>query len=154
MPCHTGLWWGPGGHSPKKVTSLHVLQRSRSLQLSILRHSSAPTISRGSLLGGAGLCSSISSAVAVFPSLNLSPLRPHAALLCLSHLLQTSSLHVNSFLHPFSPPSFQCLAQNFLCDLIPHPSCDALASTIFASSPLSFTFFLLSSLFSQGKSSL
>ena len=47
---------------------------------------------------------------------------------------------------PVSPPSFKCSAQNFPLDLISSPSYDESVSTIFASSPISFTFFWLPSL--------
>ena len=43
---------------------------------------------------------------------------------------------------PFSLPSFQGLAQDFLHDLISSYSYDVLVSTIFASSPVSFCFTL------------
>ena len=45
VPCYTGSWGGPGRHSHKRVTSAYTLRRSRSLQLSIPGHSSAPSIS-------------------------------------------------------------------------------------------------------------
>lgn len=44
------------GPCSKRMASLYILQRSRSLQLSIPGHSSAPSISHQSMLGLAGPC--------------------------------------------------------------------------------------------------
>ena len=49
-------------------------------------------------------------------------------------------------LFSFSLPFCKCSSSNFLCDLISSPFCDVLVSAIFASSLISFTFFLLPSL--------
>ena len=37
--CYAGSWWGPGRHSPKRVASPYIFQRSKCLQLSIPGHS-------------------------------------------------------------------------------------------------------------------
>ena len=122
-----------GGTLPKRVTSPYILQKSRSLQLSIPGHSSALSIShKPGWLGRS--CISISSA-AIFSSQTSQ---------------QTSSLTVRPHGRPsslsLSPPSFKCSAQNFLCDLISSPSYGVVVSTIFASSSVFFTLFWLPSL--------
>ena len=59
-----------GGTCPKRVASLYVLQRSKSLQLGIPGHSSAPSISHKSMLAEAGPHTAPSA-------LSLHPFSPH-----------------------------------------------------------------------------
>ena len=47
VPCYTGSWWSPGRHSPKRVASPYILQRSRTLhswsQISLFLVRQVPT---------------------------------------------------------------------------------------------------------------
>ena len=116
MLCYTGAWQGPGGTSAKRMTSLYILRRSRSLQLIIPSQSSAASISHKSMLGQAGPCRALSVLLPSSPCRlpngpSLSYGRPHAYSL--------NTLWWTSFF--FSLPSFKSSAQNFLHDLISGP---------------------------------
>ena len=97
--CHVTLGHGgvQGGARPNRVASPHVRQSSRSLQLSIPGHSSAPSISHKSMLGLAGLRTAPSALPLSSPSRlpsgpPLSDSRPRGML-----LLQTT------WLPPYTP---------------------------------------------------
>ena len=116
----------------KRATSPNVLQKSRSQQLSIPGHSSAPRISCVSVLIQTGPRSSTSSATIFARPPDLQASRPHGRLifdLMLLRLLQ-----------------FKCLAQNFFWGQTSGSSYGALVSAVFVSSPVSLTLFQLPSL--------
>ena len=142
MPCYTESWWGPGRHSPRRVTSLYVLKEAEvcdSAPLVTVQLQASPTIlclvrqipaAPSALPWSCLVWSSPPADFMVCTPVSLTHSRP----------LWTSSLHGGlSFLHPCSLLSLNA-PRNFLCDIISSPSYDVLASVIFASSPVSFIF--------------
>ena len=103
-----------GGTCPKRMASLFVLQRSRSLKLSIPNHNSVELQASPT-----NLC-----LVRQVPT----QLHQLSAYTLSSHMASSSSL--SDFMVEFSSlsthPCFKCSARNFLCDLMSGPSCDVL----------------------------
>ena len=117
----------------------YVLQRSRSLPLSIPCHSSAPNTSHMSVLGLEGPIAP--SALSLF-----SPGRASWQTSWLTSLQSSSSC----LLLTFSPPSFKCSPMNFLRVLTSGSSYSALKSAILVCHTVSLTLFWLPPLVRAG----
>ena len=126
VPHFTGSWWSPGRHSPKRVASLYILQRSRSLHF---WSQFSPCVVRqfpAQLQLHKVCCVPVCTAPS---ALSLHPFSLVASFSSLSACItSTTSLQTAWLLLPVSAhPYFKCSAQNILCNFfICRPSYDVL----------------------------